>query len=222
MDIGADVKTPNARFLNGLQLASQIDMPELVQFFLDAGTDMREGGGRYGSALQVAARHGSLKVVKLLLEQGAKADAEEGWFGNAINAASSYGHSDVVAILRDHTRFLPTQNSILLDNENIIIDGGQVPGYLKHSKFGTECSTSDGVDTEVAKVSQTNILPTRLTDDEAAWPLKIYDEGLEVEYTVYRDHPASACSDQPIPPSTQIYYFEVKALNRGNGYQHRT
>ena len=232
VEIGGDVKTPSGDYLDGLQLASRWDDLELVQLFLDAGGDVHEKGGWYGSALQVAARFGSLRVVKLLLDHGAVADAQGGWFGNAMNAASSYEHLDVVAILREHTisQSLPPNTTTLIEDQNIVLPGvGQVPGYLRHTKYGrllgaASSQTSNDVDAEVAR--RFPILPSRLilTDCDSAGLLKVDEAGLELEseavYGGNRDW-ASVRSDYPIPPSTQIYYYEVKVHDRDYGYPYQ-
>jgi ankyrin repeat protein len=225
VELQGDLNTPNGDFLDCLQLASQFNTVPVVQVLLDGGADLHAKGGWYGSALQIAARHGNLDVVKLFLDRGADVDAEGGWFGSAINAASSYDHSDVVELLGERSKSLTKEVAKDIDEDNMAI--GELPGYLKHTKYASvvdtwsQASDNKGAGAEETTSNHPGNLPSQLKNYNSDELLSVGEGGLEVEFKASEgyDPAVSIRTDHPIPPSTQVYYFEVKVLSRGReGY----
>jgi len=66
-------------------------------------------------------------------------------------------------------------------------------------------------------------LPSKMNEFDKSPLLDIHDGGMEVEYVRKTDdsvaNAASVRSDNPIPPSCDIFYFEVEILSKGvRGY----
>ena len=222
---GADLNQPIEEFATCLQLASKIGRCEVIDVLLKEGANVNLNGGWYGSALQVAARYGNAEVVKILLAHGA-IDIEGGWFGSAVNAASSHEHIEIVQLLQTQSRHPEPDHDLELEE----LEAGKgtfgpdifVPNYLKDSLYGDSFTKylQGNANEEGGVMTMPLKLPSMLSSSNSSGLLTLHDDGLQIEYCAADSGDVGAIrSNNPIPPSTQIYYFEVKVLNQGdNGY----
>ena len=223
---GSDIKQSVGDFSDGLQLASRFNATEVIPVLLEMGANVNAKGGWYGNALQVAARHGNTEVVNILLKHEADVNAEGGWFGSALKAASSYSHDDIVQLLHDKGATLEAQCSgqdagLNTEIENLAHEYW-LPGYLKQTRYGLSVSqwSCKSVPDGNPDYTTPPKLPSVLNAHDSSPLLTVNEDGLEIRLCTNENNDAGSIrANHPLPPSTQVYYFEVEIIDQGvQGY----